>query len=41
MKQPPVYGQVVASSMTWDTVLNITVNEQEDIMLHKIQVGNY
>ena len=41
MKQLQVYEQVVVSSMTWDTVLNVTVDEQEDIMLQNIQVGNY
>ena len=39
IKQPAAYEQVVASSMTWDTRLNVTIDEQEDIMLHKVQVG--
>ena len=41
LKQPSTYNQVVASSMIWDTMLNVTIDEKEDIMAHEVQVGNY
>ena len=41
MKQPQDYERVVASSMTWDTISNVTIDEQEEIGLHQVQVGNY
>ena len=41
MKQPQDYERVVASSMTWDTTLNITINVDEEIELLPVQIGNY
>ena len=40
-KQPQDYERVVASSMTWDTTLNITINVDEEIELTSVQTGNY
>ena len=41
LKQTQAYEQVVASSMIWDTMLNVTIDNQEDIMLQEVIIGNY
>ena len=41
LQQPQAYEQVVASSISWNTEINITFDGQEDIMLQEMIIGNY
>ena len=41
LQQSQVYEQVVVSSMSWNAELNITFDEQEDIILQEIVINNY